>query len=307
MEPIRRILVGLDNTEMNTTLVEFAAFLARHGEAEEIYFVNVAKNLNLPQEVLKEFPDIEIKALKERKIEISKLIEAHFRPERSIPTHIIVEKGNPTKKIMDLTHTHTIDLLVIGRKKSIPGSGVMVQRLGRRADCNLLIVPEGAKPRAEKILVPIDFSDYSKLALEQTIDLAKNYKDKVEIICQNVYTVPVGYHYTGKSYEEFGKVMCKNAEKDYKKFIKDIDTKGIKIKAVYSLDENDNLASDIRDLAESTKADVIIIGAKGRTATTALFLGSFAEKLINVEEDIPLIITRPKGKNPGLMEYLKEI
>ena len=57
--------------------------------------------------------------------------------------------------------------------------------------------------------------------------------------------------------------------------------RGIKISEVYSQDVNDNLASDIYDLADQIHPDFIIIGAKGRTAAAALFLGSLAEKMVN--------------------------
>jgi nucleotide-binding universal stress UspA family protein len=101
--------------------------------------------------------------------------------------------------------------------------------------------------------------------------------------------------------------MKKNAEKDYKKFIKKIDTKDIKVKAVYSQDINDDVTSDMIDKAREINANAIIVGAKGRTATTAFFLGSIAERLIQIDHDIPLMVVRPKGKNAGFMEFLKEL
>lgn len=61
------------------------------------------------------------------------------------------------------------------------------------------------------------------------------------------------------------------------------------------------------DKAHEINANAIIIGAKGRTATTAFFLGSIAERLIQLDNDIPLMIVRPKGKNAGFLEFLKEL
>jgi nucleotide-binding universal stress UspA family protein len=52
---------------------------------------------------------------------------------------------------------------------------------------------------------------------------------------------------------------------------------------------------------------MIIIGAKGRTAATALFIGSLAERLIQINNKVPLLVTRPKGKNAGIIEYILEI
>ena len=54
-------------------------------------------------------------------------------------------------------------------------------------------------------------------------------------------------------------------------------------------------------------ADAIVIGAKGRTDTTAIFIGSSAEKLIHIDSTIPIMIVRPKGRRAGIIELLKDI
>lgn len=209
--------------------------------------------------------------------------------------------------LLEMAQKASTDLIIVGQKRTLSGGGVTTVRLARRASCNLLIVPENATPAVNKFLVPIDFSNYSKLALEQTIDFAVKTGGTAEIICQNVYNVPAGYHYTGKSFEEFAEIMRKNAQEAFQKFSKKIDPRGIKITDMYSLDVNDNLASDIYDLADKVKPDFIIIGAKGRTAAAALFLGSLAEKIVHDHMNYPLLVVRFKGKNAGLIETLREI
>lgn len=101
--------------------------------------------------------------------------------------------------------------------------------------------------------------------------------------------------------------MLMHAEVNYKKFIRKIDTKGHKIKPLYTKDEDDDPVVDIINKAEEIDANLIIIGAKGRTAATALFIGSLAERLIQVNNKVPLLVTRPKGKNAGIIEYILEI
>ena len=107
--------------------------------------------------------------------------------------------------------------------------------------------------------------------------------------------------------QEFAEVMKANAQKDYKRFIKQIDTEGLNIEVVYSLDTNDNPVTDIVDFANYYRPGVIIIGVKGRTSTTALFIGSRAEHLIQQNSQIPMMVVRPKGKNAGILDLLKEI
>ena len=307
MNPIKKILVGLDTTEMDKTLIRFATAITDHSATEKVYFVNIIRNLNVPDDVQKEFPQLIENALEDRKKEIKETISKGFSPNKAVKIECIIDRGAATKTIMNLATKLDIDLIVIGQKSQSPGSGVLIQRLARRASCNLLIVPEDAEFMASKILVPVDFSEYSKLALERSIDIALKNEGKTEIICQNVYAVPQGYHYTGKSFKEFGELMKSHAEKDFDKFVEEINTDGIHITPIYSMDQNDNLASDIIDLAEEKKVDGIIIGAKGRTAAAAIFLGSMAEKLINYKLKLPMMVARPKGKTAGIIESLKEI
>lgn len=307
MEPIKKIMVLLDMSDMDETLLKYASFISDSSYAKKIFFVNIVKNLNLPDEVKREFPDLEKQALAERKSLIKNKINEFFKPERNVEIKYHIRLGPPLRTILEFAQKESIDLIMIGQKKSIPGTGVLAQRLARRANCNLSIIPEDKKPKIEKLLVPIDFSFHSQLALEQAIFISEQNNQQIEIICQNVYNVPVGYHYSGKTYEEFAKVMKKNAEANYKTFIKNIDTKGIEITSKYSLDTNDNLASDILDMATKLQVDGIIIGAKGRTAAAALFLGSLSEKMINSKLGVPLMIVRPKGKNVGLFDTLREI
>ena len=306
MEPFKKILVGLDTSELDETLIKYTSFIVDRTSAEHVEFVNVVKNLNIPTDVRKEFPELVETALRDRKTKLKDSIDRLFKPEKKVNVVINVKKGQGGD-LVSIAEKGNIDLIIVGQKKTLSGTGVTTLRLARRASCNLLIVPENVTPSAKKLLVPIDFSKHSKLTMEQSIDFSVKNDSEPEIICQNVYSVPAGYHYTGKSFEVFAEIMKKNAEADFKKFMKKVDSRGVKISEVYSLETNDNLASDIYDLADKINPDFVIIGAKGRTAAAALFLGSLAEKMVNDNMNHPLLVIRFKGKNAGLFETLREI
>ena len=292
---------------MDETLVRFASFIAEINQAKKIYFANIIRNLSIPKEVLNEFPNLIEGMIGERKSQMKKTVEDHFDKKGDIEFSFVVKEGQLSKKLLKLAHEKSADMILIGRKVSLPGTGVISQRLARRASCSLLIVPENSKPKIKRLLVPSDFSDYSRDAMEEAITIAEKNGKNAEIICQNVFTVPSGYHFTGKSYEEFAAIMQTHAEINYKKFIRKVDTKGIKITPIYTKDEDDDPVEDILQIAKEMHVDGIIIGAKGRTAATALFIGSMAERLIQMNDSFPLLVTRPKGKNAGILEYILEI
>ncbi len=311
MYPIKRILVALDLTAMDVELIRFAAFVLKNTPADRLYFVNIIRKFHIPESVMKEFPGLVDTAIGERKEKMMSVVQDNFDMDdvkkKQVKLQYIVKDGAPAKKLLQIAQDSDIDLIIAGRKVSLEGSGVMVQRLARRAACNLLIVPEGSEPNIRKILIPSDFSEHSELALETAVDIARLTGTNVQLVVQNVYNVPPGYHYSGKSFEEFSAIMEKHARKEYKTFIKKIDLKNQKIKDVYSLDKNDNLMSDIYDKAIEIEADMIIIGAKGRTAATALFLGSIAERAIQMNSRFPLLVVRPKGQNAGFFDFIMDI
>jgi nucleotide-binding universal stress UspA family protein len=256
---------------------------------------------------LEEFPNLIDNMVEERKSQMQEVVKRSFGKNDDVEFAFVVKEGQLSKKILKLAHEKSVDMIIVGRKVTLPGTGVVSQRLARRASCSLLIIPENSVPNIKTLLVPSDFSDYSKDALEEAIMIVEKYGGKAEIVVQNVFTIPSGYHFTGKSYEEFTSIMLMHAEINYKKFIRKIDVKKVKITPVYTQDDDDDPVEEIIAKAKDIKADAIIIGAKGRTAATALFIGSMAERLIQLNDTFPLLVTRPKGKNAGILDYILEI
>ncbi|MFP4090270.1 MAG: universal stress protein [Cyclobacteriaceae bacterium] len=310
---MKKILVGLDATQMDEALIEFASFLAHAASAESVQFINVIKNSQLPSALQKEFPNLMESAIVDRRKQLEKKVIEHFdMTNTDIKVKITVEQGMlPSKHILKLAEKHNIDAIVVGRKQNLKGSSVVTQRLARRATCSLLIVPEREYKVMSRIMVATDFSKESREALEEAIAVAKRSRHEgkdVEILLHHVYQVPVGYHYTGKSFEECSDVMCQNAQRNYDKFISKVDTQGLKITPIFSLDRNDNPVAKIYEKAVEENVDCIAIGGKGKAASTAFFpIGTNTEKLISMDATIPLLIVRPKHKNAGLMEMLQRI
>ncbi|MGD1893042.1 MAG: universal stress protein [Cyclobacteriaceae bacterium] len=312
MHPVRKIMVGLDNTEMDTSLIQFASFLARTGSAEYVHFVNVIKRTQLPSPLRREFPNLLEKAQIDRRRELEKNVIEHFDLTLPVKVKISVEEGTmPSKEILKLADKYSIDAIVVGRKKDLKNSSVVTQRLARRATCSLLIVPEREYTKVSKLMVATDFTKESVAALEEAVKVARREQalgNPIEIICHHAYQVPVGYHYSGKTFEECGDVMCDHAQKKYKKFINKVDTTGIEVTPSFSLVKNDDVVSNIYETAREVGADCIVIGGKGKSPSTALIpIGTTTEKLVVKDTEIPLLIVRHKHKNAGLIDMLQRI
>lgn len=286
---------------MDKDLIVNSCTLSKAAGATQIIFLNVIKDFNLPESVLKEFPDLLDKALDERKDEIKKLIEKHFKCD--VPTKILVKQGGETKEILKTANDQKSDLLILGRKKV--SDSVLSTRIARRSPCNLLLIPEGVELKLDKIFIPVDFSDYSSLSLKRTLLLTQDLKSKIYL--QNVYQVPSSYRYSGKTYEEFADIMKGHASRDLEVLIKKVDKQAQELIPVVTLDKNGKIIDLILHEASKKKVDMIVMGAKGRTTTSALFIGSKSERMIRINEDIPLMIIRKKGAVAGILETLKDL
>jgi len=301
----RKILVCLDGSEMDSTLLSFVSFISKSSPAEDIFFMNVVTNLSeLGDSSFKKLDD---EVMKYRKDEIHQQLKEAIPYDAAANIHVIVKKGNPSREVLKCLEKENIDVVISGSKWKSKGSGIFNQRLARRAPCSLIVIPEGHAPELKKLLIPIDFSIHSRMALEYAVFISKSNDFKVEIICQNVYTVPTGYHYSGKSYEDFAVIMKENAAKEYDVWVSKIETLETPITVRFSLNENEDFGQVIKDVAVQEEVSGILIGAKGRTAASALFIGSTAEKLIHAIDYLPLTIVRKKGSNATVLESLREL
>jgi len=182
MYQIKKLIVCLDQTSLDETLVRFASFIANANQTKKIYFTNVIRNLNIPKEVLSEFPSLIENMVEERRSQMKVTVEKNFVSKEDIEFSYIVKEGQLSKKVLKLAHEKSADMIIIGRKVNLPGTGVISQRLARRASCSLLIIPENSSPKIDRLLVPSDFSDYSKDAMEEAILIAEKYGNKTEIV-----------------------------------------------------------------------------------------------------------------------------
>jgi len=313
MQPIRKILVALDHSSLDSELVDYAQFFVDISEVTTVHFMHVIK-VSLSTQMKKEFPNLEKDTLTQRTKQIEAIISEHFKPKRNVEHFFnISNQENRIKPIINAIKKEGIDMVMVGSKNEHNGSvGTFTQRIARKSPCHILSVPVTGSLHIKrthglnKMLVPLDFSDHSKQALERAILIGARIKDPVEILCQNVYTVPSGYHYSGKSRDEFAKLMKKHAVEHYNEFIATIDTKGVKITPIFSDNINEDKTSDIRDLAKKEDVDGIIMGSRGKTAA-ALLLGSVAEKLVSHENKVPILVVRKKDDHENFLSRLRKL
>lgn len=124
------------------------------------------------------------------------------------------------------------------------------------------------------ILVPLDGSDYSKKALLQACDMAKNYQANLIL----VYVVDKSPSLNLLDKNEYLKMLRRFGEKVLLKGKETAKTKGMDVTTIM---KEGNITNEIVKLAKNKKCNLIIVGSKGLGATARFFLGSVSNKLAN--------------------------
>jgi nucleotide-binding universal stress UspA family protein len=303
MNTLERIMVGLDLSEMDDTLIRYAAFLCSQTPVEKVYFIHVEKSLELPQQM----DAIEKSGLAADE-SLCQLLEAkvlpHFEPISQVKVEVQVVEGNPLKELLHWSKIKEVDMVLVGRKLRLRGSGVLPHMLLRNGRVSVLFVPEHAVPVLRRIVVSIDFSEYARVALEHVLHTVIR-KPGIEVMCLYIYHVPTGYITLGIPHEEFEERMRGFAYEKFDRVLEQFPELGSRasLKLVKE-DDTSNLGEQIVLEAKRARADMLAIGAKGKTAAALFVLGSVTEKILRYDSDIPLIVFKKGNEQLSYLDAL---
>ena len=127
-----------------------------------------------------------------------------------------------------------------------------------------------------KILLPIDFSPSSHVALDQATVLAQHFHADLYL----VYVIPESAN---------AEAAKKEAEANFTVSLAALAAKGII--AASSMEVENDIAGAILDVIEREKIDLVVVSTHGTTGWHPLVFGSIAEKLVRLVP-IPLLLVR---------------
>lgn len=144
----------------------------------------------------------------------------------------------------------------------------------------------------KKIIVPVDFSEYSEFALKAAALLSK--KVPVEIYALHMLDLQeVNMSQTSSYSQEKGIYFLKLAEQKFKKFLQKDFLKEVKVVPVI---KHYKVFSEVNAIAKEINADLIIMGSHGASGLKEFFTGSNTEKVIRYSE-IPVLILKNELKD----------
>lgn len=301
MYDFKRILVCLDFSDQDKYLIMAASNMVSKNVADSVYFFHAAKSLELSKEFLESYPTLAAPVDEQLEQMMKVEIDEHFSADTSTCDTIVVE-GNPFDQILKWSRVKEIDLVIMGKKPVEEASFDLPERVIKLTHNSVLLVTNRETPPLKTILVPIDFSRNSRMAISYALKTSEILE--VDVVCQHIYEVPTGYHSTGKSYEEFAEIMEANARKEYTRFLADNELPDID--CIYTLSDG-KAEAQILSTAKDIDAGLIVMGSKGRTQLSNLVLGSTSMKMVKYDFDIPLLIVKDKAKNLGFMDAILKV
>ncbi|MGB5818940.1 MAG: universal stress protein [Saonia sp.] len=144
----------------------------------------------------------------------------------------------------------------------------------------------------KKILVPVDFSEYSAHALEVAATLART--NKAEIIVLHMMGLSQAV-LTKDDSQEFAEAQyyMRLAKKRFETFLDKDYLKGIRVKEIV---QNYKIFTEINIVAQEQGIDLIVMGSHGISGIKDVFVGSNTEKVVRTS-DIPVLVIKEQMSN----------
>lgn len=141
----------------------------------------------------------------------------------------------------------------------------------------------------KKILVPLDGSQLSEVALPHAEALAKS--EEAELILLRVPIIPIGENFAHDP--QVSETIRKEIEQEARQYINAKIQKVIKDHVrVSGMTREGPVPDTILEVAEETHADLIAMSTHGRTGISRWLLGSVADKIVH-RAHIPVMLVHP--------------
>ncbi len=286
MLSINKILFPTDSSECAEHAFSHAAHLAALFDAElHVFNTKISQSDEYPalKHLLDEFEDADVEDL------------PGDRVQRSIPAGkdrvIVVEAGSSGPSacaaILNYVEEHEIDIIVMGThgwrgpRRMLIGS--TTECIVRKAPCPVLSLRmEADAPRnwdLTHILVPVDYSQFSKQAVIQANELARLVNAKITLVhVLEEMAIPTVYGIEPVALPQMEHLIDRS-NKELQQIKDEIIDGDIKVEYHTLIGRPSFL---ITELAKDNEVDLIMMSTHGHTGLKRFMMGSVAESIIRI-------------------------
>jgi len=277
---IKRILIPVDFTETSEAATSRAVTLAKLFKAE-IFLIHVIEFSGYYFSVIPEtqimLPSIlEIEKGVKNKMEMMQKI---IKRQSGIMPQVYITTGSIHSEVISFSENKKIDLIVMGThgaagyKELFIGSNA--QRVVSLSEIPVLTMQKkSSKTKFKNILIPIDNSLHSREKVNLAMIIAEKFGARIHV---------VGLPDSNDKQElDKFKIKCESVENI-------IRTGKLQYKITFV--HGKNLAQSAMNYASKNKCDLIIINTGHESKSTGIFLGAFAQQIVN-HSKVPVLSFR---------------
>ncbi|HLU92926.1 MAG TPA: universal stress protein [Membranihabitans sp.] len=285
MKKYSHILVALDLSSIDRTLIRNSAVLADVMQVEKIYFVHNIKKYEISSLFSDDMKDVDLDEIVGE--ELNEKVSEYFYGDT--PWEVFISEDPYTESLIHyVVNKFGISLTLVGNKNRSGGTGLLTSKLLRMLRCDILAIPRDIELTFESVWAGTDFSNPSKKIFPLLEFLYRQCDTKVTAV--HVYEVPLHFSpYVPK--EEMHPKIERHTEKRFSRFIKSIHFPGPLHQQIIP-GRDTGLASLLVKSAEKDKADLLVIADKGGNTFSSLVIGSTAEEVFNHILSIPLWVVK---------------
>ena len=147
----------------------------------------------------------------------------------------------------------------------------------------------------KKIIIPVDFSEYSEYALKTGASLAKKHNS--ELIVMHMLELSESIITTSDSQKsEETAFMLMVANKKFEEFLDQPYLEGLSVTPII---KHHKVLKEVSEVSKDVKADLIVMGSRGHSDHDGVFTGSNTEKVVRYS-DTPVLVVK---SNPETISF----
>lgn len=281
MSLYRHIVVGTDFSAQAELAVNASIALAIQQSARLSLLHVIDERVMQYQDVLPLSPgEMEEMLRQETGRKLKTMLDEQELEDLSYEVHVIF--GKPHEEIANYCKDNDGELVVVGQrsekllKQLLLGS--TAERMLRHSRVPTLLVAPDASLTWDSILAPVDFSQASRASLEHAIQLADETKAELHVlhVSEDTPFASLAGLLPLNETDSIRDTYESKVREDYEAFLASVDFKGVPYQKEF---RRGAASTEIKLVAESTKADVIVMGSVGRTGVRGMLIGNTAERV----------------------------
>lgn len=295
---VRQSLVGMQLGDVDESVLRYLSFFMKSIPIESAYLLHVVPNFA----DLTAFPEEVAPHIVRQQAWSSELIngmvaqvDRYLKEQDGIYLEFEIQEGNALQMLLLQAQTMKADLVVLGQAADTDEHEVLVGNLIRQLSCDTLVVPQRSEVGLDSFLVPVDFSENSKRALQKALAMNRQMQKSNTIHCVHLYELPGFNAYKiSKTPEQLRDQLFRDRELAMQQFLNEAVPANQRSEVKSQLIHKDlpGIGSYLKEFAELEQVDLILIGAKGHSQVERMLLGSVTEELLRVNKSIPLWVVK---------------